>query len=272
MASDKWLASQRLYSRFEWLFVWNVSPEWRAGWWSMMMHAGPLSACFWGSLLLCFHRQQDVFSVVDAWQMLVRTAPASLLKNTSVWHYVRNIHLEGLSMNFSHLVWWDRISRGAQREPPRPHSSSKHFASYALFMCGFAFSLWNGTLGIVGEPFHFTWGLPGSELMELWLPFQASLAHLYSTAILFISHHFCRVSGRGERTYKVMSWTLSQTLSAYNIFLSLCLQEVQPLLFLMPSFLTDACSLLLMLISCVFREPCVKTTSLSKKKPHVARP
>lgn len=39
--------------------------------------------------------------------------------------------------------------------PPLSHSSSSHFTSYILFMCGFSFSLQNGTLGIVGEIIAF---------------------------------------------------------------------------------------------------------------------
>lgn len=41
--------------------------------------------------------------------------------------------------------------------PPLSHSPSRHFASYILFMCGFAFALQNGTVGIVGEIIALEW-------------------------------------------------------------------------------------------------------------------
>lgn len=139
--------------------------------------------------------------------MLIQTVPLSILNSTSVWHYVWNIHLEGLCMNFSYLVWWDCISLPALQcsvRAPHPHSSLKHFTSYALFMCGFAFSLQNGTLGIVGELFHFISGLPGSELMMLMM------AYLYSTYILYLLYITFFYQGREGRSCKVMSWTLNE--------------------------------------------------------------
>lgn len=143
--------------------------------------------------------------------MLIQTVPLSILNSTSVWRYVWNIHLEGLCMNFSYLIWWDCISLPALQcsvRAPHPHSSLKHFTSYALFMCGFAFSLQNGTLGIVGELFHFISGLPGSELIMLWFLFYSSferwlsifIFHLYT---VFIIYYFFV---KGERGGHARSW------------------------------------------------------------------
>lgn len=106
-------------------------------------------------------------------------------------HPLSVLHLSDLKstvITWKAFAWTSpRLGPTGPYQPfPRSHSSSRHLSSYPLFMCGFAFSLQNSTLGIVGEWFYFTRGLPGSEVDDILVPrerFIWNMAYLYPTNI-----------------------------------------------------------------------------------------
>lgn len=123
--------------------------------------------------------------------------------------------------------------------PPLSPSSSRHFTSYILFMCGFSFSLQNGTLGIVGEIIAFEWR---QEVLMLCFLFYCANEEKHDRAtylsqfrfILFLQGMFWgrfRSSSKQEVFSLVLSPALAHAFSLHPAvsccYLKLC-GSVQP--------------------------------------------